>query len=788
MLPTVPENTVGLSTSEAKQRLAQYGPNTVVVETRHPLRIFLGKFWAPIPWMLEISIVLELTLHKSLEAAVIGALLTFNALLSVFQENRAEQAVALLRKQLTIQVRVRRDGAWQTLPASDLVPGDLLHLSMGDLVAADVELRDGHVLIDQSAVTGESEPVEAGLGASAFMSSLIKRGEANGLVKATGSHSSYGKTAEIVHTAGAKGHLQEMIFAIVKALVAFDSALVVLLLLYAFAVHLPLREMIPFSLILLVASVPVALPATFTLAAALGTQELAKRGVLVSRLSAIEDAAAMDVLATDKTGTLTKNELSLSAVQAVAPHTDDEVLRFALLASDEATKDPIDLAILTAAQDRKIETKDFTRLLFLPFDPATKRSEATVRHGTDTLRVVKGAPAAISLLTADKENTWASDAEALAAKGYRVLAVGAGPEKSLSIVGLVALLDAPREDAAALIKSLHDLGLRVLMVTGDGPATAATVAAQVGITGPLCAPNRLRTDRDAAVRECDVFAGVLPEDKIHLVEVLQKAGHVLGMTGDGVNDAPALKQAEVGIAVASATDVAKAAASAVLTNPGLGDVVSAVETSRRIYQRMLTYTVNKIVKTIEISLFLTLGILFTRSLIITPLLMILLVFTNDFVTMSIATDNVSYSKRPERWNIRSLVLTALPLAGLDLLLSGGVLIVGRTALGLSLSQVQTLVFLTLVFSGQGMIYLVRERSHLWCSRPSRWLILSSVADVGIVSLLAIWGLLMAPLAPIVVGGLLLVVSLYLLGVDFLKIRIFQHFGVHANSAVHGEKR
>lgn len=772
----------GLSQDEAAKRLIQYGQNAVAVEKLHPLRDLMSKFWGAIPWMLEAAVVLELILHKWVEAAVIGGLLLFNAVLSLMQEHQAQKAVALLRTRLTIQVRVRRDKEWKTVPAGDLVPGDIIHLGMGDFVAADIRLMDGTVLVDLSAITGESKPLEAGAGAEAFMGSLIKRGEGTGMVIATGSRSSYGKTAEIVQTAGAKGHLQEMIFGIVRSLILVDAALVAVLLAYAYFTHLPLRDMVPFCLILLVASVPAALPAVFTLAAALGTQELAKRGVLVSRLAAIEDAAAMDVLATDKTGTLTKNELSLSSVSAFPTRTEEETLRFALLASDEATKDPIDLAILTAAHDRKIETTGFERRKFIPFDPATKQSEATVQHGTDTLRVVKGAPAAIAALTSDKNPSWLKDADALAAKGFRVLAVAAGPEKSSEPVGLVALLDAPRDDASALVKSLHDLGLRVIMITGDGPATAMTVAAQVGITGSLCPPERLHSDLAAAAEDCGIFAGIFPEDKIHLVEALQKSGHVVGMTGDGVNDAPALKQAEVGIAIASATDVAKAAASAVLTNPGLGEVVAAVETSRRIYQRMLTYTLNKIIKTLEICLFLTLGVLLTHSLVITPVLMILLLFTNDFGTMSLATDHVSFSKRPERWDVRSLVMTAIPLAALSLLLSLSVLMTGKFLLHLTPRQVQTLVFLTLVFGGQGMVYLVRERSHLWRSRPSAWLLASSAAAVTAVSVLAVLGLLMAPLPPALVGGLLIVTLLYLLGVDFLKIFIFRRFGVHSASA------
>jgi H+-transporting ATPase len=315
------------------------------------------------------------------------------------------------------------------------------------------------------------------------------------------------------------------------------------------------------------------------------------------------------------------------------------------------------------------------------------------------------------------------------------------------------------------------------MITGDGPATARTVATQVGITGGACPPERLRADPERAASECDVFAGVFPEDKFQLVRALQHAGHIVGMTGDGVNDAPALKQAEVGVAVANATDVAKAAASIVLTNPGLSDVVSAIETSRRIYQRMLTYTLNKIIKTIEIALFLSLGVVLMHVLVVTPLLIVLLLFTNDFVTMSIATDRVSFSKRPDRWRIKTLVLTAAPLAGLLVLFSLSVLFAGRNILALSTAQIQTLAFLTLVFGGQGTIYLVRERGHFWHSQPSRWMLLSSIADLVIVGILATRGILMASLPLFVVEGLLGAVVVYLFVVDCLKIAIFRHFEV-----------
>ena len=764
----------GLTTQEADQLLTQYGLNSVAEEREHPLRVLWSKFWAPVPWMLEAAVALEILLRKNVEAGVIAGLLVFNAGLSFMQESHAQRALALLRRRLTIQVRVRRDGAWQRLAAERLVPGDSIYLRVGDMVPADARLSDGNVLVDHSAVTGESAPVDASAGDIAYTGGLIKRGEATALVMATGSRTYFGKTAELVRQAKAAGHLQQMIFTVVKYLVAFDVVLAGFVLIYALSAGMGARDILPFCLMLLVASIPVALPATFTLASAIGTQELARAGVLVSRLSAIEEAASMDVVATDKTGTLTKNELSLAIVQAIAPYSETDVIRFAVLASDEATQDPIDLAILAAARSRGVAATGFSVRKFVPFEPSTKRSEALVQHGADALRIVKGAPSGIAAFAGVPAS---DDAEKLAGAGYRVLAVAVVSEGRATIAGFLALLDPPRDDSARLVEDLQRLGLRVLMITGDGYATARTVATQVGITGAACSPERLRTDIAAAAIECNVFAGVLPEDKFHLVQALQSAGYVVGMTGDGVNDAPALKQAEVGVAVANATDVAKAAASIVLTNPGLSDVVAAVKTSRRIYQRMLTYTLNKIIKTLEIALFLSLGVLLTRTLVVTPLLIVLLLFTNDFVTMSIATDHVSFSRQPERWHIRSLVMTATPLACLLVAFSLSVLFIGLRVLGLTTPEIQTLAFLTLVFGGQGTVYLVRERSHLWHSRPSRWMVLSSSADLAIVSALATRGILMAPLPLFVVAGLLGAVLLYLFLVDYFKIAIFRHFGV-----------
>jgi H+-transporting ATPase len=761
----------GLTHVEAERRLRELGPNTVSEEKRHPLRALLLKFWAPVPWMLEAAVVLELALGKFDEAAVIAALLVLNAVLAFAQESRADRALALLRRRLSARARVRRDGRWQMIEAQALVPGDVVHLRLGDIVPADARIGAGQMLIDQSALTGESMPVEAGAGATAYAGSTVRRGEATGEVTATGTRTYFGRTAELVRTAKTVTHLEGLIFTIVRYLVALDVALVVALLAYAIVAGLPLGDTLPFALVLLVASVPAALPATFTLAQAFGAQELAHRGVLVTRLSAIEEAAAMDVLATDKTGTITENRLTLAALEASSPRTEDELLRLAALASDEATQDPIDLAVLAAARTRGAAGDATERLSFVPFDPATKRSEALLREGGGRLHVVKGAPLAVAALAAGTPDLREAT-ERLAAGGQRVIAVAAGPESALALAGLLAFRDPPRADSAQLIASLRALGVRVVMVTGDGLETARAVAAQVGI-GARASPAQALREAGATALDCDVYAGVLPEDKFNLVRGLQREGHVVGMTGDGVNDAPALKQAEVGIAVASATDVAKASASVVLTNPGLAEVVAAVETSRRIYQRMLTYTLNKIVKTLEIAVFLSVGVMLTGVFVVTPLLMVLLLFTNDFVTMSIATDRVSYSHKPDRWRVPELMRTAAALAGVILTLSFTVFFVGRDWLHLPLEQLQTIVFVMLVLSGQGTVYVVRERRHFWHSRPSGWLLAATAGDIALVGYLALHGIFMAPVAPMLLAGLAAAVLAMLFALDFLKLRILR---------------
>jgi len=702
----------GLTREEAETRLRQYGPNAVREAKPHLFLAIAKKFWAPVPWMLEVTIILELFLGKRPEAIIIGFLLVFNAGLGFVQENRAQNALTLLRQRLPVKARVLRDGQWHLIPAENLVPGDFIHVRMGDVMPADVRLANGHIQVDQSTLTGESLPLEAGSGRATFAGSVVIRGEASGEVTATGAGTYFGKTAELVRTATTVSHLQAIIFTIVKYLVMLDGALALILILYSRLAHLP----------------------------------------------------------------MTQNRLAVAALQPYSPYGENDLLRFAMLASDAASQDPIDLAILAAADTHHVDLAGWQTLELIPFEPATKLSEAILSKSSQRSRAIKGAPEAVANRVKRVPN-YSPDMERLAAQGYRVLAVAAGPEDDLSFVGLLALEDPPRNDSKTLIQSLHNLGVRVIMITGDGLATARAVAIRVGIGGRAVEPKALEKEAAAEVLQSDVFAGVYPEDKFHIVQALQRAGTVTGMTGDGVNDAPALKQAEVGIAVANATDVAKASASLVLTNPGLTDIVAAVKTSRRIYQRMLTYTLNKIIKTIEIVLLLSVGVMLTGSFVITPLLIVVLLFTNDFVTMSIATDTVSYSQQPDRWHIRPLILIGLTLGSLVLIFSFGILLAGRDWLQLPLPQLQTLVFITLVFTGQGMVYLVRQRGHFWNSRPSKWLLLSSVADIAVVSVLATRGILMQAIGPLLVFTILIACVCYLAVADFVKVTFLRRLPV-----------
>lgn len=773
--PTDPAK--GLSTTEASTRLARLGPNTIREKTDPPWRQLLAKFWAPVPWMLEAVIVLQVLLGRGVEALIIAALLVFNAVVAFVQEQRAKDALALLRRRLQVSARVLRDGQWQQIPAEQLVPGDVVHVRAGDIVPADLLLFDGAVSLDQAALTGESLPVDAAAGKSAYASAIVRQGEASGTVTATGARTTFGRTAELVRASAAPSHMQRTIFAIVKRLVAFDAVLVALVIGFALWHHLPLLDTAVFALMLLVASVPVALPATYTLATAVSSQRLAHQGVLVTRLPAVEEAAAMDTLVSDKTGTLTQNSLRFASAIVLAPGADDAaVLRAAALASDEATQDPLDLAVLAAARQRKLLDGAPARTAFHPFGPATRRSEGVYAVDGKPWYAVKGAANVIGLLCrldGAQQQTLDQAEKQLASSGARVLAVAAGTDDALQLLGVVGLSDPPRPDAAELIARIKQLGVRVCMATGDAEETARAIGAKLGLGTRVC---QAKPESLQHPEQCDLFARVLPEDKHHIVARLQQTGHVTGMTGDGVNDAPALRQAELGIAVASATDVAKAAAGVVLTDPGLGGVLTVLREGREVHRRMLTYTLNKVLRTLEIVLFLTLGLLLTGQFLISPLLIVLMLFANDFATMSIATDRVRPAALPQHWQIGKLMGASVVLALLSLLFAAAVYVWAH-AQGLNPAQLQTVVFLLLVFGNQAGIYLLRSDGPLWRLAPSAWMAAVSLGDVLVVCLLAGLGVLMAALPWPVVGAVLLATVVFTLLLDAIKPPLLRRFAI-----------
>jgi H+-transporting ATPase len=714
----------------------------------HPLRNALTKFWAPVPWLLEASIVLELVLHKYYEAAVIAALLVFNAALAYFQEGRAQATLAALKSRLALNASVQRDGDWKTVPAAELVCGDLVKLSLGGVVAADVHLTGGSVELDQSMLTGESLPIEAGAGVDTYAGALVRRGEATAVVTATGARTKFGRTAELVRTAHVVSTQQKAVLKIVRNLAIFNGSLILAMGAYAYFRAMPWSEMVPLLLTSVLAAIPVALPATFTLAAAIGARALAKLGVLPTRLSAVDEAASIDVLCSDKTGTLTLNALSVTSVRPLPGFDEAHVLGLAALASSEGGQDSVDAAIRSAAS--KKPAQDLPKLAtFVPFDPAKKTSEATATDAKGVAeRIVKGAYSAVVALTAPSPAAVAIVDE-LEKQGFRVLAVAAGPSASLQLIGMIALSDPPRSDSCSLISELHTLGVATVMVTGDAPATAAIVAHDVGLTGPVCPPGKIPD----AVKPEDfaVFASILPEGKYDLVKAFQKSGHTVGMCGDGANDAPALRQAQIGIAVSTATDVAKSAAGVVLTEAGLNGIVAAVKEGRITFQRILTYTLNSVMKKIVQVLLLAVGLVMTGHAVLTPMLMVIVMITGDFLSMSLTTDRVRPSKMPNSWQIGRITSAGVMLGLCFLAYSTAILAVGKFQLHLGIEALQTLTVVSIVFGSQATTYVIRGRQHLWGLRPSIWLVLSSVADVLIISTLATFGIAMArlPIAVIV---------------------------------------
>ena len=764
----------GLSSGEARARLAKSGPNAMPDTSVHPLRTAIGKFWSPVPWMLEAAIVLQLVLGKYVEAGIIAGLLVFNAVLGLFQESRAQATLAALKSRLALNASVCRDGKWSTIAAADLVPGDVVKLSLGGIVAADMRLLSGNTLLDHSMLTGESVPIEATVGTQTFAGALVRRGAAVAVVTATGTNTRFGRTAELVRTAHVVSSQQKAVLLVVRNLAIFSGVVIVLLIGGALYLRIPFADIVPLVLTAVLASIPVALPATFTLSAALGARALAARGVLSTRLTAVDEAGTMDVLCADKTGTLTRNALTVTMVWPSPGFDKGHVLSLAALASAEGSQDPVDSSIWAVASgDIKATALKLTD--FTPFDPAKKMSEASATDSSGaTLKILKGAFAVIAALS-EPMPAAAAQASELEGKGFRVLAVATGAPSALKIAGLIALSDPPRDDSASLVTELHGLGVQVMMVTGDAPATAAIVAHAVGLDGATCPPGAIPADvRPDAYA---VFAGVLPEDKYNLVKAFQHGGHIVGMCGDGANDAPALRQAQIGIAVSTATDVAKSAAGMVLTEPGLAGIVAAVREGRVTFQRIQTYTLNSILKKIVTSMLLVTGLVITGQAVLTPLLMVILMIAGDFLAMSLTTDNVDPSPTPNAWKIGNLTLAGIAIGMALLAFCGAGLAIGHYGLHLGIDRLRTLTFLLLVFGSQATLYAIRERRKMWGTRPSLWLVVSSVADIVIALMLAVGGIAMTPISAKVAVCVLVTAIVFSVALNAIKIPICRRLNI-----------
>jgi len=744
----------GLTHGEVDVLRKEHGYNEIVKKTGHPILMFLGKFWGLSAWMLELIMVLSAVLGKFTDLAVVGSLLIINAVLSFVQEHRAAGVVEALQRRLQVSARVRRDSNWQGIPARELVPGDIVRVRPGDIIPADVKLLTGALTVDQSALTGESKDVAKTTGDVLSSGSVLRLGEGNGVVILTGAKTALGRTTELVQEARPKLHIEAAVAKVVRMLFVIVGALMGVVIVMVIIRGAPLLEMIPLMLILLTSAVPLSLPVMFTVSMAVGAKELARRGVLVTRLSAVEDAATMDVLCVDKTGTITMNQLAVTGVIPLEHATEFDVLFAGALASQEANQDPIDLAFLAVARERHIfdSAPAVTPVSFAPFDATNRRTEAVVEQNGQRLHVMKGAVRTIAeacRLQAQEIETLEARADESALKGYRTLAVARGPETgALTLVGLVTLYDPPRPDASQIITALHDLGVPVKMLTGDALAVASEIARGVGLPNIRRMADLKAVGAQAGNGAIDLLAGadgfaeVYPEDKYIVVQHLQAAGHVTGMTGDGVNDAPALRQAEVGIAVSSATDVAKGAANVVLTEPGLTNIVALVEQGRTIYQRILTWIINKISRTILKAAFVAIAFVVTGKFVVSAFAMLLLVFMTDFAKIALATDHVRPSGKPETWNIGGLVTVAVTI-GVAMLAEALFLLWfcwSRFGLATSANALYTFSFLTLLYFAAFSIVSARERSWFWATMPSKPLVAAIMADTLIGTVLTLVGL------------------------------------------------
>lgn len=778
----------GLSSEEVKERIKIFGLNDIKEAKRNKFLDFIKRYWGPMPWMLEFAIVLTIILGHYTESIIIFVLLTMNAIIGYFQSQNSQKAVELLKKNLEIKAKVFRDGKLFQIEGKEIVPGDIITIKRGDLIPADVKVIDGELSIDESALTGESLPKDIYAGDVIFSSSIVKRGEAKCTVVNTGANTYFGKTVELVKIAKPKSKQVELMLNIVKYMMYLGIFASVVVSIYGLYIQKDILFIISLVVIFLIGAIPVALPAVLTIVQAVGAIELSKKGVLVTRLDSIEDGASIDIFCFDKTGTITQNNLTVVNSVAFGDYSKEDVIKMAALASVKDSMDAIDLSIINYAKKEKIDLSEYEKVSYDHFNPESKKTQAVVKLEGKSIKIIKGAAQTIIDICDDISESYLEKAKNIdrefSEKGSRTIAIAIAEDDDLEkyqLVGFLAIADPPREDSKSMIEEIRSLGIKCLMLTGDSLAIAKEIAGQVGIGSNIFRMVDLEgldhMEQLKLIEESDGFAEVYPEDKYNIVKLLQENGHVVGMTGDGVNDSPALKQADLGTAVSDATDVARASASIVLTEPGLSEIIDAVKISRKTYQRMLTWVINKITKVVEVVVLFSVGFFWTKNIVISLLGMSLLVFANDFVTMSIATDNVKSTDSPNTWDIRNLIKASFSLGVLFALVDLIIIYIGLNYFQLDFNRIQTLVMLSLVFNTQFRILMVRERGHFWSSVPNKYLLSINILAILVFVLIGSLGIFVPALLLSQVLIILGIIFVLMIILDFVKYYIFRFFKI-----------
>ena len=783
----------GLSADDVHQRLQKYGPNALAEKKVSPILQFLSYFWGPIPWMIEVALVLSAIVQHWADLIIILVLLVFNAVIGFWQEHQASNAVEALKKQLALKARVKRDGQWTEVDAVDLVPGDIIRLRLGDIIPADVKLAEGDYLsVDQSALTGESLPVNKKPGDIAYSGSVAKQGEMEAVVTATGGETYFGKTAKLVSEAKSVSHFQKAVLHIGDYLIYLSLGLAAVLLLVQLFRGSSILSLVQFVLILVVSAIPVAMPAVLSVTMAIGARALAKMKAIVTRLESIEEMAGMDILCSDKTGTLTQNKLTLGEPVLFDAQTPQELILAAALASKAENKDAIDLAVLAGLTDQPT-LAEYQQLKFVPFDPVGKRTEASIKDKeAHTFRVTKGAPqviVALSHLGEEDRSRVQQAVDDLAAKGYRTLGVARSNNgNTWRFLGILPMFDPPREDSAETIKQAGEHGIQVKMVTGDNTAIAKEIAGQLGLSADIhpageffdTSKNRAMESQQASrIEASDGFAQVFPEHKYMIVKALQSRSHIVGMTGDGVNDAPALKQADTGVAVSGATDAARAASDLVLTAPGLSVIVGAVEEARKIFERMNSYAIYRITETIRIMFFVVLAMLVFDFYPITSIMIILLAVLNDLPIMTIAYDNTWLDPKPVRWDMHRVLTIATILGLLGVVETFGLLAIAKLWLKLDEAQIQSFIYLKLAVAGHLTLLVARTRRPFWSKPYPAPILLGAILATQVVAVLIVgFGFLMTPLPWSYIGLIWIYCLIWVFIEDWAKINVYHHLNLN----------